>query len=76
MSWAYLGRGLVLLGALIALSGLVMLAMGRVGGPGGLPGDIVIKRNGWTCVFPIVTSVILSILLTLGLNLLARLCNR
>jgi len=66
----------MLLGALIVPGGLVMLAMGHGAGPGGLPGDITIKRNGLTCVFPIVTSVILSILLTLALNLLARMCIR
>jgi hypothetical protein len=76
MSSAHLGRALTLFGALIALVGLVILAMGHVAGSGGLPGDITIKRNGLTCVFPVVTSVILSILLTLGLNLLARICNR
>lgn len=32
---------------------------------GRLPGDIVIRRPGFTCAFPLVTSLLLSILLTL-----------
>ncbi len=32
---------------------------------GRLPGDIVIRRPGFTCAFPLVTSLLLSLLLTL-----------
>lgn len=45
---------------------------GRGVGPGRLPGDIVIRRGSYTLVFPIVTCIILSIVLTL----LFRLFNR
>ena len=41
-----------------------------------LPGDIRIARKNFTCVFALGTSILLSILLTIGLNLLARLLNR
>jgi hypothetical protein len=37
-----------------------------------LPGDIVIKKDGFVFYFPIVTSIIISILLTLIINLFIR----
>ncbi|MBI4278437.1 MAG: DUF2905 domain-containing protein [Armatimonadetes bacterium] len=63
------GRTLITLGIfLVALGGLVMLA-GRLGMPR-LPGDITIQRGSFTLYFPIVTSLLLSVLLTVILNLL------
>ncbi len=68
-----LGRLLMGLGALLFVAGLVLYALGRWGLPlGRLPGDIVIQRGPVTCVFPLATSLLLSVLLTLLLNLLAR----
>lgn len=32
---------------------------------GRLPGDVVVRRPGFTCVFPIVTCLVLSLLLSL-----------
>ncbi|NJN43928.1 MAG: DUF2905 domain-containing protein [Anaerolineae bacterium] len=43
---------------------------------GKLPGDIVIQRGNFTLAIPIVTSIILSIVLTIGLNLIIRFLNR
>jgi len=51
----------------------MLYALGRWGLPlGRLPGDIVVQRGPVTCVFPLATSLLLSVLLTLLLNLLAR----
>jgi len=60
----WLGIGLLLLGLLMI--GLSFL-LGAVGVKGGrlLPGDVVISRPGFTFAFPVVTSIVLSILLTL-----------
>ncbi|HAG07901.1 MAG TPA: DUF2905 domain-containing protein, partial [Peptococcaceae bacterium] len=41
-------------------------------GIGRLPGDIVIRKGNFTFYFPLVTSIILSIVLTLLLNVLFR----
>jgi len=41
-----------------------------------LPGDIRIERENFTCILALGTSILLSLLLTIGLNLLARLLNR
>jgi hypothetical protein len=67
----FLGRTLLLVGALIALAGLVMVVGGRL--PlGRLPGDISGSRGGVTFYFPLGTSLLLSVVLTLVLNLLVR----
>jgi hypothetical protein len=41
-----------------------------------LPGDIKIVRENFTCAFPIVTSIIISILATIILNLILRGLNK
>jgi hypothetical protein len=66
-----LGKALILVGGLVVLAGLLMLGLGRLMGGGRVvPGDIVIQRPGFTLVFPIVTSLVLSALLTVILWLL------
>ncbi len=68
-----LGRLLMYLGLLSLLLGGAMVLLSRLGlSWGHLPGDIVIQREGFTCMVPIMTSLVLSLLLTLILNLLAR----
>jgi hypothetical protein len=62
------GRLLVLVGLILLLVGGVMVLLGRFQ----LPGDLVIRRDGVTEVFPIATCVVLSILLTVVLNVLLR----
>ncbi len=37
---------------------------------GNLPGDIVIKRDNFTCVIPLISSLVVSVLLTLLINLI------
>ncbi|NPA06130.1 MAG: DUF2905 domain-containing protein [Chloroflexi bacterium] len=68
-----LGRLFIYLGALFLVLGGVMWLLSRLGlSWGHLPGDIVIQREGFTCMVPIMSSLVLSLLLTLILNLLAR----
>jgi hypothetical protein len=57
-----LGRTLVLIGLGIAGLGLIMM----LGVPfGRLPGDIVVRRGNFSFYFPLATSIVLSIILTL-----------
>jgi len=64
-----LGKVLVLIGLGIAGVGLLVM----LGVPfGRLPGDIVVRRGSFSFYFPLVTSIILSILLTLILALFRR----
>jgi len=67
------GRVLLLLGLSIAgLGGLIWL-LGRVGLPlGNLPGDLRIETSGFSCFLPLVSAILLSVILTLLLNLILR----
>jgi hypothetical protein len=66
------GRMLIVLGVVIALVGGVLVLAGRVPGLGRLPGDIHVQRGNWTFYFPLGTSIVLSLLLTLVLWLIGR----
>lgn len=73
------GRLLVALGLALAVLGALLILFSRV--PvlknfGHLPGDIHIKGRGYSCFFPLVSMILLSLLLTLALNLIIRLLNR
>ena len=63
---------LIAFGLLIALVGVVLLLVGRVPWIGRLPGDIHIQRGNFTFYFPLATSLLLSVVLTLLLYLLGR----
>jgi Protein of unknown function (DUF2905) len=64
-----MGRSLVIVGLVIAAVGLVIM----VGVPlGRLPGDFTVRRGSFTFYFPLATSIIVSILLTLLLQWLRR----
>ena len=70
------GRLLLIVGgALLLLGGLVWL-LSKIPFTGRLPGDIWIERPGFTCLVPIASSVILSIALTIILNIVIRITNR
>jgi DUF2905 family protein len=71
-----MGKWLILLGVLIAIVGGVLWLVGKVPGLAHLPGDIVIQRDNFSCVFPLMTSILLSIILAVLLNLIFRLMNR
>jgi len=60
------GISLIVLGVLVSLGPKLPFSLGR------LPGDIFIQRERFTFAFPIVTCLILSILLTLLMNLFFR----
>ena len=73
---ADVGRMLVLLGVVLGVVGGVLWLGGAVGGKvpllGRLPGDIHVERGNWSFYFPLTTSILLSIVLTLVLALLSR----
>lgn len=66
-----LGRYLLVIGAVLVLVGL-LLTLGERLGLGRLPGDLVWRRKNTSVYFPIVTSAVLSLVLTLFLNFLFR----
>ena len=66
------GKILVAFGLLIVLAGVVLLLVGRVPWIGRLPGDIHIQRGNFTFYFPLATSLLLSVVLTLLLYFVGR----
>ena len=67
-----LGKLLLIMGGFIIIAGLLLLLFGRLG-LGRLPGDIFIRRENFVFYFPVVTTLLISILLTLLINLIRRL---
>jgi len=68
-----LGKMLLAIGLLIALVGAVMLIAGRIGLPlGRLPGDFAYRGKRVTFFFPLGTSILFSVVLTILVYLLAR----
>ena len=60
-----MGRILMLMGAALLILGALLSFGARVPWLGRLPGDIVIERDNFRFYFPIATSIVISIILTL-----------
>lgn len=71
---AQFGKLLLLIGLTLAASGALLIVLERFGffGLGRLPGDLVWKRKNTTVYFPWVTSLVLSVVLTVLLNVFLR----
>lgn len=68
-----LGRTLIGIGGGLLALGILFVLIGRIPGLGRLPGDIVIKRENVTIFIPLGTMIVASIVLSVLLNLIARL---
>lgn len=67
-----IGRTIVILGLILILVGGILAFSPKVPFLGKLPGDIFIKKDGFSFYFPLATSIIISILLTIILNFFTR----
>ena len=68
-----LGRVLVFVGGLLLVLGLAVILAGKINLPiGRLPGDIVIRGKNSTFYFPLMTSIVLSVILSLVLWVVGR----
>jgi hypothetical protein len=68
-----LGKLLVVLGGILVILGLVLMLGGRIHFPiGRLPGDIIYHGKNTTFYFPVVTSILLSIVLSIIVYLVGR----
>lgn len=74
MALGSLGRTLLVVGAVVALAGVVLIVAERFPGLriGRLPGDVSIERERFRFYFPLGTSIVVSIVLTLVLWLFGR----
>ncbi len=60
-------RVMILIGAVLIVVGLVILVFPRLPFVGKLPGDILVKKDNVTLYFPLSTSIIISIIISLVL---------
>ena len=67
-----LGRLLIVVGVGAILAGVALLLAGRLPWLGRLPGDFVVQRGPVTFYVPLVTSLVVSVILTILLNLFWR----
>jgi len=67
-----LGKMFILLGVLIIVIGLLLLVGEKIPWVGRLPGDIIIRKKNFTFYFPIATSILISIILTLLFTLFRK----
>jgi len=65
-------KPLIMFGLILAAVGGLFLIVGRVPYIGRLPGDIYIQRKNFTFYFPLATSILLSIILSLLLSFFRR----
>nr|WP_235788521.1 DUF2905 domain-containing protein [Salipaludibacillus sp. CUR1] len=63
---------LIITGVVLIIAGLVWQAGGKYFSLGKLPGDIIIRRENSTFYFPLMTSIIISVVLSLILYLFGR----
>lgn len=66
------GKLLVLVGGIIVLFGLLLIVGGRIPFLGRLPGDISFSRGNTHVYIPIMTGIVISVILTVVLNLFFR----
>jgi hypothetical protein len=67
-----LGKMLILVGVFIILVGFLLVIGEKIPWIGRLPGDIIIRKKNFTFYFPIVTSILISIILTLLFTLFRK----
>lgn len=67
-----MGRMLMIFGGVLFVAGMLLASGARIPWLGRLPGDIVIERENFRFYFPIVTSIVISLILTLLAALFRR----
>jgi len=67
-----MGKVLILFGIVLVVLGLIFSAAGKIPWLGRLPGDICVQKKNFTFYFPVTTSILVSILLTIIFSLLRK----
>ena len=65
-------KTLIFFGVVLMVAGVLVGVFGKMPGIGKLPGDIYVRRGNFTFYFPLATSLLLSLLLTLVFTLFGR----
>ena len=71
-----MGKILLIIGGIIVILGLILIFSQHVPFLGKLPGDILVKKDGFSFYFPIVTFLSLSVLITIIVNVILHFLNR
>jgi hypothetical protein len=80
---SHIGKTIILIGLVVAVIGGLIILLGKLPGwgeafrwIGKLPGDISIQREHFTFYFPLTTSIVISVVLSLILIVLSTLLKR
>lgn len=71
-----LGRFIALAGAILLVIGGTIWLAGKAPWLGDLPGNIRIQRGNVSCFFPLATMILVSVVLTIVVNIVLRLLNK
>lgn len=67
-----LGKVIMVIGLIAFLLGAILFFGGKIPFMGRLPGDFYLKRDNFTFYFPLATGILISIILTVILNIIFR----
>jgi len=67
---------LIVAGGALLLTGVVLWLLSKAGFSGGLPGDIRIQGANYSCFIPIASMILLSVVLTVVVNIILRIINK
>jgi hypothetical protein len=71
-----LGKILILAGGALVFVGALVWLLSGTGLIGRLPGDFRIERPGFTCIFPLASMILLSLILTIVVNVILRMMKK
>jgi hypothetical protein len=71
-----IGKILLIVGGIIVILGLILVFSQHIPFLDKLPGDIFIKKDGFSFYFPIVTLLIVSVLITIIVNVVLHFMNK
>ncbi len=71
-----LGKFLLIGAVVLAIVGILLIVLGNIPFFGRLPGDMSLQRNGNTFYFPVVTCLVLSVVLTILINVVLWIFRR
>ncbi len=66
------GKILIFFGIILVIAGILLTFAGKIPWFGKLPGDIYIKKANFTFYFPLATSILLSIILSIAMFFIGR----
>jgi hypothetical protein len=71
-----LGKLLIFAGGTLVLIGAAVWLLSGTGLFGRLPGDLRVERSGFTCIFPLASMILLSLVLTVVVNVILRMMRK